>query len=112
MGIKIDKREGIMVSVTTIIAVIASMGASVPVAQRAIAGEITEQIKPLNEAFKTILAQSIDEAKRAITAMEFKRDMCSGDFNCWTLRDAQDLQSARDALAAKETALKNLRDGK
>lgn len=112
MGFKIDKREGFMVSLTTIVAVVASVLSSVPIAQRVLAGEIKEQLAPMSDAFIVILIQQIQNQRNSVTAMEFKRDMCGGNFSCWTLRDAQDLQSSKDSLRAMEQALTNMQAAK
>jgi hypothetical protein len=106
---RLSKDTTINVSVSTIVSVVGSIAAmwafAAPIAQRAMAGEIKDQIAPLSDAFQVLLIQQIQNQRNSITAMEFKRDMCSGVADCWTLRDAQDLDAARNTLSAMQMAL-------
>lgn len=106
---KFDRRDGIMVSIPTIIAVLASIATSYPIAQKVLAGEITEQVKPLYDAQIITISATVRNLQNAIVALEFKRDNCSPKPDCWTLRDAQDLTGARTDLTAAQDALTALR---
>lgn len=112
MAMNISKDQKITISISTIVAIFGSLAATVagvkPFIETALAGEIKEQIQPLTDAFQIILLQSIESKQNAITAMEFKRDMCAGAPGCWTLRDAQDLKAEQDALAAMRASLGKL----
>lgn len=107
-----------MVSMSTIVSIIGSLGAvwafAAPIAGQAIKGQIETQIKkeiePLLQAQIITIQATVRNLRNGIAALEFKRDMCVGLPNCWTLRDAEDLTSARADLVAAEEALKALRD--
>jgi hypothetical protein len=111
-ALKISKDQTITVSVSSIVSVVAGLGSvwmfAGPIAERALAGEIQEQIAPLTDAFTLILTQNIANQRAAITAMRFKRDMCAGAVECWTLRDAQDLDAAERTLRSMEQALERM----
>lgn len=94
------------ISISTLVSIAGTLGAlylfAAPIASKALAGEIQEQIQPMSDAFAIILLQNIQNQRNAVTAMQFKRDQSPGT---WTLRDAQDLDAARTTLLAMERAL-------
>lgn len=112
MALKLTKDQTITVSWSTLVSILGSLGAvwafASPIAGQAIKGQIEAQIAPLQNAQIITIAATVRNLQNAIVALEFKRDMCAGS-DCWTIRDAQDLQGARTDLAAAEAALKALR---
>lgn len=108
----ISREQGKTISLSTLFAVLSALATAYPTAKAVLAGEVSEQIKreikPLQDAQIITIAATVRNLQNAIVALEFKRDMCAGD-DCWTIRDAQDLQSARTDLAAAEAALRALR---
>jgi len=113
MGIRgMTKEQGTTISVATVFAILASLITAYPTAKNVLAGEIESQIKqqtqPLTDAFYVIVLQNIQNQQNSITAMEFKRDHCLSQAECWTLRDAQDLEGARRTLQALQSAKMNL----
>jgi hypothetical protein len=105
LGVLWSKDQGWSIGIGTLASILAALGTvwsvGIPIAQAQISNEIRKQTQPLNDAFYVILVQNIENQKDAITAMEFKREMCGNDTTtCWTLRDARDLQRARDTLTS------------
>ena len=92
---------GTLASILTALATVCAVGA--PLAQAQLTQEIRKQTQPLTDAFYVILIQNIQNQKNQITAMEFKRDHCT-NAECWTLRDAQDLENARETLKSLQSA--------
>jgi hypothetical protein len=120
MGIKVTKEQGVMVSLGTIMSVLVAAATSYPVARAALSQEIKDQVRevtreenrPLINAFEITLQQNVNTLRKAIAALEFKRDMCGATPGCWTVRDAQDLTFARDDLRAAEEALAGIKESK
>jgi hypothetical protein len=125
MGLKLSKDQTITVSWSTLVSVVGSLAAvwgfAGPIAGQAVKGQIREQIqeeiKPLKAAQTALtnaqiitISTTVRNLQNAIAALEFKRDMCVGSADCWTVRDAQDLTAARADLVAAEAALKALRE--
>lgn len=114
--IKMTKENGLVVSLSTVMAVLAAMTTAYPVARAALAGEITEQIKaqvqPLTNAMEISTASSIRQLRTAISALNFKKDMCVGVTGCWTINDQRDLDNTLADLVTAEAVLKSLKDSK
>jgi hypothetical protein len=93
-------------------AVIAIWSFAAPIAQKAMAGEIKDQIMmqlaPINAAQTITITATVKNLQKQISALEFKKEMCAGA-SCWTLRDAEDLSSAREDLVAAQAALRALK---
>jgi hypothetical protein len=98
---------------STIVSVITSMSAlwvfAAPIAGQALKKQIQEEVRPLSDAFIITLETNVRNLRNSIAAMEFKRDMCVSVDPCWTVRDAQDLATARNDLLAAESALAALK---
>lgn len=120
---KLSREQTITLSWSTVVSVVGSLGAvwafAAPIAGQAlkdqIERQIEQQIAPLKESQAAMraaqiitISATVRNLENAIVALEFKRDMCAGD-DCWTIRDAQDLTSARNDLRAAEAALRALR---
>lgn len=113
MGIRVTREQGVMVSISTIVAFVGAVATCVPVAEWALAGEIQKQIAPLVMSQITQIQSTVKNLQNQITALEFKRDMCANPPNregCWTVRDAQDLTGAKNDLAAAEESLRGLHE--
>ena len=116
MGIKLSRDQTITVSWATIASIATSLvavwGFGSAIVQKAMAGEIKEQISqqiaPLNIAQVITITATVKNLQKQISALEFKKEMCAGAL-CWTLRDAEDLTAARDDLVAAQSALKALK---
>lgn len=116
MGMRLSKEQTMTVSWSTLASIAGSLGAvwlfAAPIAQKALAGEITEQIRqqvaPLNTAQVITITATVKNLQKQITALEFKRDNCHA-IDCWTIRDAEDLTAANDDLKAAKDALKALK---
>lgn len=121
---RISKEQTYTVSLSALGSVIAAAGAvwgfAAPIAQNAVAGEIqkeiAKQIAPIQSQISKnakaqiiSLAATVKNLQTAVTALEFKMDMCRGS-DCWTIRDAQDLTAARNDLRAAQDALAALRE--
>mgnify|MGYP001595137334 CR=1 FL=1 len=117
MGIRLSKEQTVTVSWSTLVSVIGSLVAvwafAAPIAQNALAGEIekqiTKQIAPLNAAQIITITATVKNLQKQVAALEFKKDMCAGA-GCWTLRDAEDLQAAREDIVAAQKALNALKN--
>jgi hypothetical protein len=117
MGINMTKDQGITVSVSTLASIAATLGSiwlfAAPIAETALAGEIEKQleqkIKPIQDANIITITATVRNLQNAIIALEFKRDMCGASPDCWTVRDAGDLQAARNDLSAAQAALTALK---
>lgn len=124
MPMKMTKDQGLTISASTIVSIVGSLGAvwafAAPIAQKALAGEIETQLeqklKPIRDSQAAQQAANIittsstvRNLQNSITALEFKRDTCAPKPDCWTVRDAQDLQGAKSDLIAAEAALRALR---
>jgi hypothetical protein len=120
---KLTKEQTITLSWSTVVSIAGSLGAvwafAAPIAGQAlrdqIQTEIAKELKPLKatqEAMQAAqiitISATVRNLENAITALEYKRDMCM-EAECWTIRDAQDLTSARNDLRAAQDALKALR---
>lgn len=69
--------------------------------------QVEQGIAPMNSAFKILLQMDIDEKKREIADMEYKKRNDNGD---WTAKDATDLANCKitlDALVAARKELQN-----
>lgn len=110
---KLDRNQTITLSWSTLTSIVGSLGAvwafGAPIVNSALAGEITDQMTPLKNAFVITLEQNVRNLRNAVTAMEFKRDTCTPKPECWTLRDAQELVAIQTDLAAAEMALSGLK---
>lgn len=104
---EVSKDTKITVSISVIAGIITSVIGlwtfSAPIAQRALAGEIQDQLEPITDAFTVLLITNITNQRNAITAMRFKRD--TSPLGTWTLREAQDLDAAEKTLVSMEQAL-------
>lgn len=113
---KLSKDQTITVSWSTIASMAGSLAAvwafSAPIVEKALAQEIKQQIEPIASSFEVIIQQNVRSLRNTIAALEFKRDMCGTEPNCWTVRDAQDLANARDDLRAAEAALSGIKGRK
>jgi hypothetical protein len=111
--VEFSKDQKVTFSFSTIASVVASLAAvwvfASPIISTALADKIDDKLEPLTVAFEITMTSTIHNLRNAITALEFKRDMCAGEANCWTIRDAQDLTSTRADLTAAESALKRLK---
>lgn len=113
---KISRDQAFTISWSTLASIAGSLAAvwafAAPIAQKALAGEIKDQIQqqvaPLNAAQIITITANIKNLQKQIAALEFKKDMCAGT-GCWTLRDAEDLQAAREDLVAAQKALTALK---
>lgn len=113
---KVTKEQTATISMSMIgslaTAVIAIWTFAAPIAQKAMAGEIKEQIMqqlaPINAAQIITITATVKNLQKQISALEFKKEMCAGAV-CWTLRDAEDLSSAREDLIAAQAALRALK---
>lgn len=116
MGFNIDKDKTFTISWSAITSIAGSLVAvwafGGPIIESALAQEIKDQVEPLSDAFEVVMAQNIRNLRNSIAAMEFKREMCVGTPNCWTVRDAQDLTNAEAELRTAESALTKLRESK
>lgn len=125
MGIRLSKDQTITVSWATLASITAALasvwGFGAPIVQKAMAGEVKEEItKQLEPIQRQISAQTaanivslnstVKNLKAAILALAFKKDMCGGVPGCWTLRDAGDLDAAANDLKAAEDALRLLQN--
>ncbi len=123
MGMMLSKNQTITVSWSTLASIVASLvavwGFGSPIIQNVMAGEIerqiTKQIAPINDKIATqttaqiiTISSTVNNLKKQIAALEFKKDMCAGA-SCWTLRDAEDLQGAREDIVAAQKALNALK---
>ena len=112
MGMAITKDRSVTIGLGTIASILATLGTvwsvGAPIAEAQISAEIKKQTQPLTDAFYTILLQNIESQKDTITALQYKREKCGNDVNCWTVRDARDLQRAQDILNAMTEAKTNL----
>ncbi len=122
MGMRLSKDQTITVSWATLASIATSLiavwGFGSSIVQKAVAGEIKDEIaKQLEPIQKQISAQTsanivslgatVKNLRASITALRFKKEMCAGT-SCWTLRDASDLEAAENDLKAAESALKLL----
>lgn len=119
MPMKLSKDQTITVSWSTISSLVVSLAAvwgfGSAIVQKALAGEIQEQIAkqlaPQTAASIVTLSATVKNLRTSITALEFKKDMCGGRIDgCWTVRDAGDLDAAKIDLKAAEDALKLLKN--
>lgn len=116
VGMKLSKEQTATVSWSTLISILGSLGAvwafAAPIAQTALAGEIerqiSKQVAPLTAAQVITITSTVNNLRKQIASLEFKKDMCAGS-GCWTLRDAEDLQAARDDIVAAQKALNALK---
>lgn len=112
LGILFSKDQGWSIGVGTLASILTALGTmwavGAPIAQAQISVEIKKQTQPLTDAFYVIVIQNIQNQKNQITAMEFKREHCQQGADCWTLRDAQDLENSRETLRSLQTAKTNL----
>ena len=123
MGMKLSKDQTITVSWATIASIATSLvavwGFGSAIVQKAVAGEIKieieTQLKPIQEKLSNQIAAqvvslgaTVKNLRTSITALEFKRDTCRLP-DCWTVRDAGDLDAAKIDLKAAEDALNLLR---
>lgn len=123
MAMKLSRDATITISWSTLASIAASLAAvwgfGSGIVQRAVAGEIkTEienQLKPIqaqisNQTAAQVvsLGATVKNLRNQITALEFKRDTCRLP-DCWTVRDAGDLDAAKIDLKAAEDALRALR---
>ena len=67
--------------------------------------QVEEGVKPISSAFKILLMPMIDEKKREIAALEFKKTERNGD---WTAEDAQKLVDCEIELEAMIAAKEEL----
>lgn len=107
------KENASTLSLASVVSVICALGAvwatARPIVSTVLAQEVEKQIQPLADAFEITMSTTIRNLRSSIAAMEFKRDMCAGAPDCWTVRDAQELAAVRADLAAAEQALSRLR---
>lgn len=113
MALKLTKDQTLTISWATLVSILGSLGAvwafAAPIAGQAIDQKIALQIKPIQDAQIITITSTVRNLQNAIVALEFKRDTCTPKPDCWTVRDAQDLQSARNDLDAAQAALRGLR---
>jgi len=112
MGIKLSRDQTITVSWSTLASIVGSLTAvwmfAGPLAESALAGEIAKQVAPLTTAQVITITATVKNLQKQIAALEFKRDMCRGS-DCWSVRDQEDLASAKDDLVAAQAALTALK---
>ncbi len=117
MAMRLSKEQTWTVSWSTLVSIAGSLGAvwafAAPIAQSALAGEIerqiTKQVTPLKDAQIITITATVNNLRKQIAALEFKKEMCAGT-GCWTLRDAEDLQAAREDIVAAQRALSALKN--
>lgn len=120
MGIRMSKEQTWTVSWSSLVSVATALTAvwafAAPIAQKAMAGEIqaeiSKQLAPIQKQLSNQTAAQIvslnatvKNLRTSITALRFKRDMCANTPNCWTVRDAEDLDAAITDLDAAQKAL-------
>lgn len=120
---KLSRDATITLSWSTLASIVASLAAvygfGSSIIQKVMAGEITteiaKQLLPIqaqisNQTAAQVvsLGATVKNLRTSITALEFKRDTCRGP-DCWTVRDAGDLDAAKIDLRAAEDALKALK---
>jgi hypothetical protein len=113
---KVTREQTATISISTIASALVSLGAvwtfAAPIAQKAMGGEVQEQIRqqlaPINAAQIITITTTVRNLQKQIAALEFKKEMCAGA-TCWTLRDAEDLSGSRDDLIAAQAALRALK---
>ena len=113
----ITKREGIHISLAAVLAWIPLIPVFwlfakpilITAVSEAVADDIQTQVKaevlPLNLAFKVLLKSDIDNKRKQIAALEFKKDHHSND---WTENDAKVLIDLKIELDALQEAYKEL----
>lgn len=109
-----SKDDKIKVSVGAIASACAAIGSLLLFAEPIVSEELSEKIqaelKPVKDSLEVVMTSSIESYRTSISALRYKREMCGGDFECWTERDAVDLDNAVRNLAAAEAALAGLKE--
>lgn len=95
------------ITITTVIGFLSAGVTAIPVAQWALAGEISKQVSPLIESQKTLLVATLEDYRDTVAALEFKRDTCT-PAGCWTVDDARTLARIENKIKAAEDALRKL----
>lgn len=116
----ITKDTTVKVSLGLVLSLLVGIPTAYITARQAIANELKEQIRqevkplirPLGDALEISTQSSIRQLRTSISALNFKKDMCTGAQNCWTINDQRDLDNAIADLTAAEAVLKSLKDNK
>lgn len=102
------KRETLLGMLTVAASATTAAGTLWGFTERVFAGEIAEQLKPVIMTQRILLESDISSRRRAITALEWKRDNCTPKPDCWSVRDAEELVTAKAELDAREQAYRAL----
>lgn len=97
-----------MVSVSTLVAILAAVITVYPVASYVLAEEVAAQIQPLTKAFIVTTTTTVRNLRVQISAMIYKQGQCSGATDCWTILDQEHIDASRADLAAAVEVLASL----
>ena len=67
-----------------------------------IKGEVQQQLKPTNDAFKILIQNTIAELEDEIARLQYRKE---NEPDTWTVLDAQDLTTKQRRLTAQRKAL-------